>query len=274
MATFSNKTFDSSLYAEFRPIYNKATYDLIYDYHSKKGGQFEVAVDVATGTGQVASNLADKFKEVHGTDLSARMLESAVKKDNLDYQACPAESLPFADASVDVLTTFEAMHYFDTDKFFREVKRVLKPNGTLAVLIYDLPIIKDEPEMNLRFTELVSVALKNAWSPGMDSVRCLYRDIHIPFQDMKRWFSPEEADVQKIGSITPEPILEQKMSLNQFKQYCKTWSSYARYLENHSDDPVDEMINDFAKIAQADDLDSYYITPQWAACLLLGTHKQ
>jgi methylase of polypeptide subunit release factors len=54
-------------------VYNKATYDLIYDYHTKKGGQFEVAIDVATGTGQVAANLADKFKQVHGTDLSARV---------------------------------------------------------------------------------------------------------------------------------------------------------------------------------------------------------
>ncbi|KAI8575888.1 hypothetical protein K450DRAFT_259678 [Umbelopsis ramanniana AG] len=256
MATFSNKTFNSGLYAEFRPIYNKATYDLIYDYHSKKGGQFEVAVDVATGTGQAASHLADKFKKVHGTDLSARMLESAVKKDNIDYQACPAESLPFADASVDLLTTFEAMHYFDTDRFFKEVKRVLKPNGTLAILVYNLPIIKDEPEMNLRFEELVSIALKDSWNTGMDSVKSLYSNIHI------------------IGSTTTEPILEQKMSLTQFKQYCKTWSSYARYLENHTDDPIDEMIDDFAKIAQADDLDSHYITPQWATCLILGTYKQ
>jgi ubiquinone/menaquinone biosynthesis C-methylase UbiE len=92
------------------------------------------------------------------------MLESAVKKDNVDYQACPAESLPFEDASVDVVTTFEAMHYFDLDRFFTEVKRVLKPNGTLAILVYSLPIIKDEPEMNLRFEELVSVALKSSWS--------------------------------------------------------------------------------------------------------------
>jgi len=97
------------------------------------------------------------------------MLESAVKKDNVDYQACPAENLPFEDASVDVVTTFEAMHYFDLDRFFKEVKRVLKPNGTLAVLVYSLPIIKDEPEMNLRFEELVSVALKNSWSEYLHS---------------------------------------------------------------------------------------------------------
>ncbi|KAH8551472.1 S-adenosyl-L-methionine-dependent methyltransferase [Umbelopsis sp. PMI_123] len=273
MATFSNKTFNSNLYAEFRPIYNKATYNLIYNYHAEKGGQFEVAVDVATGTGQVASNLADKFKQVHGTDLSARMLESGIKKDNVDYQACPAESLPFADASVDVITTFEAMHYFDLDRFFKEVKRVLKPKGTIAILVYNLPIIKDEPEMNTRFDKLVSETLADSWNKGMDSVNALYSDIHIPFQDIQRWFSPAAADVQKVGRVTAEPILEQKMSLNQFRQYCKTWSSYVRYLEKHSDDPIDEMIEDFGKIAKVDDLDSYCITPQWAATLILGTSQ-
>jgi hypothetical protein len=63
------------------------------------------------------------------------------------------------------------------------------------------------------------------------------------------------------------------MSLNQFRQYCKTWSSYVRYLEKHSDDPIDEMIEDFGKIAKVDDLDSYCITPQWAATLILGTSQ-
>jgi hypothetical protein len=64
------------------------------------------------------------------------------------------------------------------------------------------------------------------------------------------------------------------MTLNDFKQYCKTWSGYAKYLETHTEDPADEMINDLAKIANVQDLDSFHITAQWAAVLILGTKKE
>lgn len=79
------------------------------------------------------------------------MLESAIKKPNVDYQACPAEELPFADESIDTLTTFEALHYFNHQKYFAEVHRVLKPNGTIGILAYSYPRIKGEPEMTARF---------------------------------------------------------------------------------------------------------------------------
>lgn len=49
---------------------------------------------------------------------------------------CPAEELPFEDASVDVLTSFTAAHWFDIEKFMREANRVLKPGGCVALSTY------------------------------------------------------------------------------------------------------------------------------------------
>lgn len=63
------------------------------------------------------------------------------------------------------------------------------------------------------------------------------------------------------------------MTLKDFEQYCKTWSGYAKYLETHSDDPVDELMKDMAKIANVKDLETYYITAQWATVLILATKK-
>jgi len=49
---------------------------------------------------------------------------------------CPAEELPFEDASVDLLASFTAAHWFDTEKFMREANRVVKPGGCVAISTY------------------------------------------------------------------------------------------------------------------------------------------
>lgn len=52
------------------------------------------------------------------------------------YRAGPAEELPFPDASVQLVTACAAFHWFHADRFFKEVKRVLSPNGVLATYTY------------------------------------------------------------------------------------------------------------------------------------------
>lgn len=51
-------------------------------------------------------------------------------------RVCPAEELPFEDASVDLLASFTAAHWFDTGKFMNEAKRVLRPGGCVAISTY------------------------------------------------------------------------------------------------------------------------------------------
>lgn len=48
------------------------------------------------------------------------------------HSACPAEEMPLDDNSVDLLTGFAAVHWFDTPRFMKEVERVLKPSGCVA----------------------------------------------------------------------------------------------------------------------------------------------
>lgn len=91
------------------------------------------------------------------------MLDAAEKKPNLQFQACPAEKLPFADSSLDLVSTFEAMHYFKYDEYFKEVQRVLKPNGTLAVVVYHLPHAKDMPEVSQAIDRLIYEKLQSSW---------------------------------------------------------------------------------------------------------------
>lgn len=75
-----------------------------------------------------------------------QMLQAADKRPNIDYLACPAEKLPFEDKSVDVITTAQAFHWFKHDQFFEEAKRVLKPNGTIAIIGYEYARIRESQQ--------------------------------------------------------------------------------------------------------------------------------
>lgn len=91
------------------------------------------------------------------------MLESAVKQPNIDYQACPAEKLPFGDSSVDVITSAQAFHWFKHDQFFKEAKRVLKPNGTIAIMGYAFARIKGSPKASELIEKLGIQKLDGYW---------------------------------------------------------------------------------------------------------------
>ena len=59
-----------------------------------------------------------------------------------------AEEMPFLSSnSVDLVTCAQAIHWFDREKFYTEVKRVLNKNGVLAVIGYGLQVT-DDMEIN------------------------------------------------------------------------------------------------------------------------------
>lgn len=66
----------SSDYAQFRPDYPEEVLEIIYQNCSN----YERAWDVGTGNGQVASVLAERFREVEATDISQKQLESAFQQ--------------------------------------------------------------------------------------------------------------------------------------------------------------------------------------------------
>lgn len=63
------------------------------------------------------------------------MLAQADHDARIDYLRCPAESLPLAGHSFDLLTVSSGLHWFGRTAFLAEARRVLRPNGWLV--IYD-----------------------------------------------------------------------------------------------------------------------------------------
>ena len=98
-------------------------------------------LDVATGTGAVASELIRQGHTVVGIDQSPDMLAVARKRlPGVEFHDGRAESLPFADSEFDALTFTYLFRYVDDPAAtLRELMRVVKPGGTIAMLEFGLP---------------------------------------------------------------------------------------------------------------------------------------
>ena len=99
-------------------------------------------LDVATGTGLVAAGLLERGLRVAGVDQSPEMLERARARfgDRVQLVEASAERLPFADASFDHLTFTYLLRYVeDPAATLRELARVVRPGGVVAMLEFGLP---------------------------------------------------------------------------------------------------------------------------------------
>jgi demethylmenaquinone methyltransferase/2-methoxy-6-polyprenyl-1,4-benzoquinol methylase len=102
------------------------------------------ALDVATGTGDLAVELATRVGpegEVLGSDFSERMLELAREKaPALRFEHGNALSLPYDDDSFDAATVgFGARNFSDLPQGLREMARVVRPGGRVVILEITTP---------------------------------------------------------------------------------------------------------------------------------------
>jgi demethylmenaquinone methyltransferase / 2-methoxy-6-polyprenyl-1,4-benzoquinol methylase len=113
-----------------------------------EAGPGDVVLDVATGTAAVAIELAQTNGcEVVGVDQSAEMLaegqlrvEEAGLAERVRLLEGSAEQLPFEDASFDALTfTYLLRYVVDPAATMRELGRVVRPGGTVAMLEFSIP---------------------------------------------------------------------------------------------------------------------------------------
>jgi demethylmenaquinone methyltransferase/2-methoxy-6-polyprenyl-1,4-benzoquinol methylase len=105
-------------------------------------------LDVATGTGMVAFALAQRGAEVIGLDQSEAMLGAARARlartpglaPQLSFIVGQAESLPFADGEFDALSFTYLLRYVDDRAAtMRELARVVKPGGPIAMVEFGVP---------------------------------------------------------------------------------------------------------------------------------------
>jgi GT2 family glycosyltransferase/ubiquinone/menaquinone biosynthesis C-methylase UbiE len=106
-------------------------------------------LDIASGEGYGAALLASKADSVTGVDIDPQSVENAKRTycdPKLKFLLGRCEQIPLADASVDVVTSFETIEHHDKhQEMLNEIKRVLKPGGVLIISSPNRLTYSDEP---------------------------------------------------------------------------------------------------------------------------------
>jgi len=185
-----------------------------------------LALDCGTGNGQAALGLAESFERVVATDPSAAQLAHATPHPRVEYRVAPAEASGLPDASVDLVTAAQAFHWFDFDRFFAEVKRVLAPGGAVALWTYNL--VRVDPAVDAQVDRLAHDVAAPYWPPERHWVDDEYRTVPFPFAEV----------------AIPPFAHEEHWDLEHLVAYLRTWSATARYIQEKGADPLDEIWDD------------------------------
>lgn len=209
-------------YAKHRPRYPEELFELL----ATAAPDRQRAWDAGTGSGQAAVPLAKYFSEVIGTDGSADQIQNARVHPNVQYRVETAERTSFPDASVDLVTSAQAAHWFRLDEFYNEVRRVLKPDGVIALWCYGLESV--DHDVNAVIDKLYVELLGPYW-PKRTIIDHTYQDIHFPFAELPRRVFR----------------MEMTWTLEQMVNGFRTWSAALLYKKDHGVDPLDLLANEF-----------------------------
>ncbi|GAB1539392.1 class I SAM-dependent methyltransferase [Scytonema sp. NUACC21] len=119
-------------YVRYRPSYPTAAIDVILE--GLASPEQLVAADIGAGTGISSRLLAERGVSVVAIEPNTAMREAAEPSQNLQLRDGTAEATNLADASVDLVTCFQAFHWFQPEPSLLEFRRILKPTGRLAVV--------------------------------------------------------------------------------------------------------------------------------------------
>ena len=225
---FSDK---SSEYARFRPTYP----DALYRWLLRVVPGHDRAWDCATGNGQAALALAPHFREVVATDGSERQIANAVPADNVAYRVALAEDSGIDDASVDLVAVAQALHWFDLDGFYAEVRRVCRDDAVLAAWTYSAADIPGP--VGALVKRFHDDTVGPWWPPERAHVVDGYRRLPFPFEALD----------------APPLAIRLRVSAAQLVGYLGTWSATRACQRETGGDPLVAFARQLAQVWPAGD---------------------
>lgn len=214
---FSTQAAD---YATYRPHYPPELFASLAVLAPAR----HLAWDCATGNGQAAVPLAHHFDRVIATDVSEEQLARTVPHAGVEYRLARAEASGLETASTDLVTVAQALHWFDLEAFYAEVRRVLVPGGVLAVSSYGSAEL-DTPALARIFSEFEWGTMGSYWPARRSFVGEALRDLPFPFEEL----------------AVPPVVLEMQWTLNEVVGYARSWSAIAQYVKKHGTDPTSAL---------------------------------
>ncbi len=211
-------------YEASRPTYPEALFAYLSSLCPHRG----LAWDCATGNGQAAVVLAPYFSTIIATDASQKQIDHARPRENVQYRVAPSDGAPLADASVDLVTVAQALHWFDLPRFYTEVRRVARPDGIIAVWCYQLHTVTAEVDSVVEryYADIVGAD----WPPERRLVEEGYTTLAFPFDEM-----------------APPPFqMVHRWDMNQVLGYLDSWSATQRYQKRTGADPLDLIRGELA----------------------------
>lgn len=238
----------SAIYRSARPRYAPA----LFDWLAAQAPSRRLAWDAGCGTGQASVALAGVFEQVVATDPSAAQIAQAEAAPNIDYRVERAEQPSLADASVDLVTVAQALHWFDLDAFHAQVRRVLRRGGIIAEWTYAhcrIDLAVDAVTQQLYIDRLDAY-----WPPERRLVESGYASLAFPF----------------VRLDPPAVDLVAHWDLAAFLAYLRSWSATQRYLQAQGVDPVTALEPAFG-LAWGDP--STIRAVRWDLALRVGRHE-
>ncbi|MDX1503774.1 MAG: class I SAM-dependent methyltransferase [Thermoanaerobaculia bacterium] len=225
---------DPQSYCRYRPRYPEP----LFDYLASVAPARALAVDCATGNGQAAAGLVSRFDRVLGLDASPNQVVQATAAGAARgsraalparFAVALAEALPLRAECVDLLTVAQAAHWLEFDRFYAEVRRVVRPGGVVALWSY--PLFEVDEAIDREVRRFVDGIVGGHWPPQRSHIDADYQTIPFPFPELE----------------TPRVEMTADWGLDRLVGYMGTWSAVLRYRRATGDDPLPALRSALAR---------------------------
>jgi len=179
-----------------------------------------LAWDCGTGSDQAAVALAAHFTQVIASDPSHEQIAHAIPHARVRYVAASAEQPPVAAMGADLVTVAQALHWFDSARFYPALERVLKPGGLFAAWGYGL--MRITPALDAVVMHYYTDVVGPYWPPDRRHLESGYRSLPFPLREL----------------VVPEFAMTATWSLTDLVGYLDTWSATQRYLQARGELPL------------------------------------
>ncbi|KAJ3219407.1 hypothetical protein HK099_004722 [Clydaea vesicula] len=238
MATLFKDLFSkqASFYIKYRPTYPPKLFQFLANLNISN----DLAWDVGAGSGQASRILSQFYKKVIATEPSPSQLEPALKTasqyPNISFLVGKAEdkiensSIPLG--KVDLICIAQAIHWFDFEKFYKQVKRAAKPKSEggslIAAITYVLPSFpKENKNLDDLLLKYYDTHLAGCWDAKRKLVDEKYSTIPWPFEAITHPITNEKTN------FISDFETEMEWDALDFLGYLRTWSATQTKINNN-----------------------------------------